>query len=126
MQSVKRRIPDGQVLGTAQLEAAKAFPTRIWNGTGLEPKIAYADFNTHKERNTLSVKFLPGGAKTAPHPQVVFFVNGSYHVEQLTYSNTNPFSWTTWMEFHLDARELKHVIDAVIKAEIAWEALRGC
>lgn len=125
MQQSARRIPDGQVLGTVQLEACKAFPTRIWNGTGIEPRIAYADLNTHKERNTLNVKFLPNGAKTAPHPQVVFFINGSYHVEQLTYSNTNPYNWTTWMEFHLDAKELKRVIDAVIKAEIAWEALRA-
>lgn len=125
MQSVKRRIPEGTVTGTVQLEAAKAYPTRIWNGTGLEPRIAYADYNTHKERNTLSVKFLPDGAKTAPHPQIVLYVNGGYHVEQFVYNKSNPWNWTTWMEFHLDARVLKHLIDAVIRAEIAWEALRG-
>jgi len=124
LQSLKR-IPDGQILGVAQLEACKAYPTRIWNGTGLEPRIAYADLNTHKERNTLSVKFLPGGAKTAPHPQVVFFVKGSYPVEKFVYNKTDPLDWTTWMEFHLDARELKHVIDAVIRAELALEALRA-
>lgn len=118
----QKRIPQGIIFGEIPLEACKAYPTRIWNGTGLEPRIAYADFNTHRERNILSVKLLPDGGKTAPHPQIVFFINGPYHVENLGYSRTDPLSWTTWMEFHLDARELKHVIDAVIKAEIALEA----
>lgn len=124
MQSVKR-IPEGQILGTIPLEAAKAYPTRIFQGLNIEPRIAYADYNTHKERNVLSVKFLPNGGKTAPHPQIVFFVNGPYHVENLGYIRSNAWNWTTWMEFHLDARELKHIIDAVIKAEIAWENLRA-
>lgn len=120
---MSRRIPEGQVLGTIPLEAAKAFPTRLFQGLQIEPRIAYADFNTHKEKNSLSVKFLPGGAKTAPHPQVVFFVNGPYHVESLGYFKSDPLSWTTWMEFHLNAKDLKQVIDAVIKAELALEAL---
>ncbi len=118
----QKRIPNGTILGEVPLEAAKAYPIRIWNGTGLEPRIAYADLNTHSERNLLSVKLLPDGGKTAPHPQIVFFVNGPYHVETLGYKKSNPFAWTTWMEFHLDARELKRLIDAVIKAEIALEA----
>lgn len=119
----QRRIPEGQVLGTIPLEAAKAYPTRIWERTGLTPRIAYADYNTHRELNRLSVKLLPDGGKTAPHPQVVFFVNGPYHVESIGYAQTDPLEWTTWLEMHLDARELKHVIDAVIKAELAWESL---
>lgn len=123
-QSVKR-IPEGVIFGEITLEACKAYPIRIWNGTGLEPRIAYADFNTHRELNKLSVKLLPDGGKTAPHPQIVFFVNGPYHVENLGYVKSNPLSWTTWMEFHLDAHELKHVIDAVIKAEIALEDLKA-
>ncbi len=118
----QKRIPAGTVFGEVPLEACKAYPTRIWNGTGLPPRIAYADLNTHGEHNTLSVKLLPDGGKTAPHPQIVFFVNGPYHVETLGYQKSNPFAWTTWMEFHLDARELKRLIDAVIKAEIALEA----
>jgi hypothetical protein len=119
----QKRIPEGTVFGEIPLEAAKAYPIRIWQGLNLEPRIAYADFNTHRERNMLSVKLLPDGGKTAPHPQIVFFVNGPYHVEQLGYTRSNPFSWTTWMELHLDARELKQLIDAVIKAEIALEGI---
>jgi hypothetical protein len=121
----QKRIPNGTIFGEIPLEACKAYPIRIWNGTGFAPRIAYADQNTHCERNVLSVKFLPDGGKTAPHPQIVFFVNGHYHVEQLGYTRSNAWNWTTWMEFHIDARELKKVIDAVIRAEIAWEGMRS-
>lgn len=123
MQSLKR-IPAGTVLGEIPLEAAKAYPTRIWQGTGLSPRIAYADLNTKGERNTLSVKLLPTGGKTAPHPQIAFYINGPYHVENLGYARSNPYTWTTWMEFHLDARELKRLINAVIRAEIQLEAIQ--
>lgn len=122
MQSLKR-IPPGTVLGTIPLEACKAYPIRIWQDTGLEPRIAYADLNTHREHNTLSVKVLPDGGKTAPHPQVVLFVNGPYHVESLGYVRSNAWKWTTWIELHVDARELKRLIDAAIKAEITLEAM---
>jgi hypothetical protein len=118
-----KRIPQGTVFGEIELEAAKAFPIKLWQGTGLEPRIAYADCNTHKERNFLSVKLLPEGAKTAQHPQIVFFIKGAYHVEPLSYFKSNAWDWTTWQEFHVDAKQLKHLIDAVIKAEIALEAL---
>lgn len=122
MQSLKR-IPNGTVFGEIPLEAAKAYPTRIWQDTGLPPRIAYADLNTHHERNTLSVKLLPDGAKTARHPQIAFYINGPYHTETLGYARSNAWDWTTWMEFHLDARELKRLIDAVIRAEIQLEAI---
>jgi hypothetical protein len=121
----QKRIPNGTIYGEIPLEACKAYPIRIWNGTGLAPRIAYADLNTHQERNILSVKLLPDGGKTAPHPQIVFFVNGPYHVEEIGYNVSDPFNWTTWMEFHLNARELKRVIDAVIRSEIAVEALQA-
>lgn len=123
-ETTQRRIPDGQILGTIPLEAAKAYPTRIFGNLQTTPRIAYADFNTHQEQNTLTVKFLPNGAKTAPHPQIVFFINGPYHVETLSYTRSNPLAWTTWMEFHLDAKHLKQIIDATIKAKIALEALK--
>ena len=123
MQSVKR-IPEGTIFGEIPLEACKAYPIRIWSGTGLEPRIAYADFNTHRERNTLSVKLLPDGGKTAPHPQIVFFVNGPYHVENLGYTRSNAWNWTTWWEAHMDARELKKIIDALIKAEMWMEGYK--
>jgi hypothetical protein len=124
MMQQQKRIPEGRIFGEIPLEACKAYPIRIWQGLGLEPRIAYADLNTHKERNMLSVKLLPDGGKTAPHPQIVFFVNGSYHVETLGYARSNAWSWTTWMELHVDARLLKQLIDAVIKAEIALEGIK--
>lgn len=123
MQGLKR-IPEGTILGEIPLEAAKAYPIRIWQGLGIEPRIAYADLNTHHERNVLSVKLLPDGGKTAPHPQIVFFVNGPYHVETIGYNVSNPFNWSTWMELHIDARELRRVIDAVIRAELALENMK--
>ena len=117
-----KRIPKGVVTGEIPLEAAKAYPLRIWTGTGLPPRIAYADLNSKNEKNTLSVKLLPNGAKGAEHPQIVMFVKGQYHVENLGYYGSNPFEWTTWMEFHLDARRLGEVIDALFKAKFALEA----
>lgn len=120
---VSRRIPEGQILGTVPLEAAKAYPTRIFKDLQVQPRIAYADFNTHQEQNMLNIKFLPYGAKTAPHPQIVFFIKGNYHVETFGYNKTNPFNWSTWMEFHVDAKHLKQVIGAVLKAEHVLEAL---
>jgi hypothetical protein len=115
-----KRIPVGTIHGTIPLEAAKAYPIRIWNGTGVPPRIAYADLNTHRETNTLSVKFLPDGGKTAPHPQVVLFVNGAYHVEEIEYPRSNEWNWTTWWEC-----ELKKLIDAVIRAELQLEAMHA-
>ena len=119
-----KRIPEGTIYGEIPLEACKAYPIRIWNGTNIEPRIAYADYNTHRERNTLSVKLLPNGGKTAPHPQIVFFVNGPYHVETLGYNRSDAWNWTTWMEFHLDIRELTKIVDALIRVDLAREALQ--
>lgn len=120
---LQRRIPEGTIFGEIPLEACKSYPTRIWKGFNVEPRIAYADYNTHNEKNTLSIKLLPAGGKTAPHPQLVFFVNGPYHVETLGYQRSNAWEWTTWMEFHLDAKYLKQVINALIKVELTLEGL---
>lgn len=120
-QEARKRIPQGLIFGEIPLEAAKAYPTRIWHGTGLPPRIAYADKNTKGENNFLGVKLLHDGAKTAPHPQIVLYVNGPYHTESLGYTRSNPWQWTTWIELHIDTRELNHLIDAVIRAEIALE-----
>ena len=122
----QRRIPIGTVFGEIPLEAAKAYPIRIFEDLqGIAPRIAYADLNTHKERNILSVKLLPDGGKTAPHPQIVFFVNGPYHVEEVGYNVSNPFEWSTWFEAHLDARVLDKIIDALIRAKLAMEGIRA-
>lgn len=124
-QANPKRIPEGIILGEIPLEAAKSFPIRIWQGTGIEPRIAYADLNSHGEHNTLTLKLLPDGAKTAPHPQLVMFVKGPYHVETLDYYKSNVWDWSTWQEVHVDAKHLKLLIDAAIKAELQLEALRA-
>jgi len=121
MTQQQKRIPNGTIFGEIPLEACKAYPIRLWQGLDVEPRIAYADYNTHKERNILSVKLLPDGGKTAPHPQIVFFINGPYHVETLGYARSNAWNWTTWMEFHLDTKFLNKTIEALLKAEIYME-----
>lgn len=120
-EQVQRRIPKGTILAEIPLEAAKAYPLRLWTGTGLPPKIAYADLNSKGERNSLGVKFLPDGGKGAEHPQVVMYVKGMYHVEEISYENSNPFKWTTWMEQHLNAEYLQQLIDALYKAKFAMQ-----
>lgn len=122
-QNKQKRIPKGVVTGEIPLEAAKSYPLRIWTGTGLEPRIAYADLNSKGEKNTLSVKLIPEGAKGAEHPQIVLFVNGMYHVEELGYTRSNPWEWTTWLEVHIDAKNLQAIIDALYKAKFELEAL---
>lgn len=124
MQKMKR-IPKGTICGEISLESAKAYPLRLWTGTGLEPKIAYADLNSKGEHNTLSVKLLPDGGKGAEHPQIVLFVNGMYHVEAISqnpeYRSTNPWTWTTWLEVHMNAEELQNFIDALYRAKFAMK-----
>jgi hypothetical protein len=113
---MEKRIPPGHVIAKIPLESAKAYPMRIWEGLANSPRIAYSDRNSHDENPTLSVKVAPGGGKTAPHPQVVLFVNGSYHIEELSYLRSDPKNWTTWMEIHLDARGLGELISSLIRA----------
>ena len=111
-----RRIPPGTVLAEIPLEAAKAYAVHLFDGLNVPIRIAYADRNTHDEHNFLGVKLLPNGGKTAPHPQVVFYVNGPYHVETLGYHNSDPSKWRTWMEFHLDACQVKPLIGALARS----------
>lgn len=121
---ILKRIPKGTVTAEIPLEAAKAFPTRIWTGTGIPPRIAYADLNTHHEENTLSVKLLPDGGKTAPHPQIVFFVTGAYHVETLGYHVSDPYRWSSWMEFHFEERFIERVVEGLLKARLQLEGIQ--
>jgi hypothetical protein len=111
-----RRIPTGLILAELPLEAAKAYPIKVFDGLDMIPRIAYADRNSHGENIVLGVKLLPNGGKTAPHPQIVFYVNGSYHVENLGYYKSDPFNWKTWMEIHLDTREVKPLIEALARS----------
>jgi hypothetical protein len=112
----EKRIPPGPTLSRIPLESAKAYPMRIWEGLANSPRIAYSDRNSHDENPTLNIKVAPGGGKTAPHFQVVLFVNGSYHIEELSYLRSDPTKWTTWMEIHLDARGLGELIGSLIRA----------
>lgn len=126
MQAQQKRIPKNSTfIGLVPLEAAKSYTPRIFEGTGLEPRIAYADLNTKHEQNDLLINFLPEGNKSAPHPQVVLIRKGTYHWENFWYEKTNPMEWGTWDEMHIDARDLKKLCDAVIRAELALEALRA-
>lgn len=119
-----KRIPTGQIFAEIPLEAAKSYPIQIWGGVGsYEPRIAYADLNTHQEQNYLGVKLLPNGGKTAPHPQIVLFVKGPYHVENLGYTRSDPWKWTTWMEVHLDTRFLDRLIEAMTRAKLSSEGV---
>jgi hypothetical protein len=113
---MEKRIPPGHVIAKIPLESAKAYPMRIWEGLGNPPRIAYSDRNSHGEDPTLNIKVLPEGAKTAQHPQVVFFVDGPYHIESLGYLRSDPTRWTTWMEIHLDAKRLEELISSLIQA----------
>lgn len=122
-QILNLRIPEGVNIGAVPLEACKSYPIKVFEGLGIPPKIAYADLNTKKERNDLIVRWVPDGGKTAPHPQVCFFVRGKYHVENLVYNVSDPFEWATWIEFVLHSRDLKKLIDALIKIECKLEGI---
>lgn len=113
---MEKRIPLGPTISRIPLESAKAYPMRIWEGLNNSPRIAYSDRNSHGEDPTLNIKIAPGGAKTAQHPQIVFFVNGAYHIENLGYLRSDPGKWTTWMEIHLDVRDLGELISSLIRA----------
>ena len=113
----EKRIPPGPTLSRIPLESAKAYPMRIWEGLANPPRIAYSDRNSRHENPTLNIKIAPGGGKTAPHFQVVLFVNGSYHIEELSYLRSDPKQWTTWMEIHLDAIGLDELINSLIQAK---------
>lgn len=118
---IEKRIPPGPIIARIPLESAKAYPMRIWEGLANSPRIAYSDRNSHHEDPTLNIKVLPEGAKTAQHPQIVLFVNGAYHIENLGYLRSDPSKWTTWMEIHLDARGLGELISSLILAREEME-----
>lgn len=119
-----RRIPEGTVFAEIPLEACKSYPIRIWEGLELTPRIAYADRNTHQENNILTVKLEPNGGKTAPHPQVVLYVKGPYHVETLGYLRSDPKTWTTWMELYLDGPALDSLILGLMKAKLKMREIK--
>jgi len=121
-----KRIPIGKVYAEIPLEAAKAYPIRLFDGTGLSPKIAYADWNTKGELNKLVIKLEPAGGKTSPHPQIAMFVKGPYHIENLLYVSSDPYAWATWMELYLDPRNLNldNLIDGLLRIKLALEGIK--
>lgn len=109
---MQKRIPEGYIIGDIQLEACKAYPIRIFSDIDMKPRIAYSDMK-NGENSRLYLKLLPKGAKTAPHPQLCFFVKGEYHIEELTYLVSNAFSWSTWIEFAINVKQINQLISAL-------------
>jgi hypothetical protein len=120
----QKRIPEGTILSQIPLEAAKSYPTQYFTERNLPITIAYADANTKNEQNTLTIKLLPNGGKTATHPQIVLYIQGSYHLEKLLYLNSNAANWRTWMEVHIDTKYLLQIVNALIKAKIDLENIK--
>lgn len=116
-----KKIPDAQTLQEIPLESCKAYPIRIFEGLNIAPRIAVADRNSRNDDAKLMITWNPGGCKTAQHPQVGFVVKGPYHMEQIAYPNSNPFSWNSWVESYIDARQLTQIIEALIRAKIRKE-----
>jgi len=120
------RIPESQLYAQIPVESCKAYPIRLFDDLNMVPRIAYADLNTHGEQNELLVKLLPRGGKTASHSQLALFIRGPYHVETLGYVKSNPATWTTWMECMIDARQLKQLIEALIRIELKLQEVNTC
>lgn len=119
-----KKIPEvGKVYAEIPVEACKAYPIRIFEDLNVKPRIAVADRNTRKDKITLYIRFEPEGCKSAMHPQIAFYIKGDYHAETLGYYQSNPFDWATWFEFYLDARDLKQIIEALIRVQLQLEGI---
>jgi len=115
-QTQKKRIPEGFLVADIPLESCKAFPVQIWKGLQVNPRVAYSD-QKNGEATSLGIKLLPHGAKTAPHPQLCFFIKGNYHIEELSYCKSNMWNWRTWIEFTANAYEIDHIINSLTKTK---------
>ena len=122
MWGFRLKIPDGKIFAQIPLEACKAYPTRLFERLNVTPLIAVSDRNTRKDDTKLMLTLIPG-CKTALHPQIGFIVKGPYHIETIGYSQTDPFTWKSWIEFYLDARDLKQIIEALIRIELALQGV---
>lgn len=111
----KKKIPPGKVYGEIPLEACKSYPVKIFQDENVI--IAVADKNTRNDKITLTIKLEPQGCKTAKHPQIAFYIKGRYHPEHLGYYKSEPNEWRTWIEFYLDLRDLKKIIDALMRID---------
>ena len=97
-----------KVLGEIELNAAKAYPIKIFSDFG-DIRFAYAD-KSNKENCNLKVLSFPAGCKTARHFQVAFRIVGDYHIEHPSYYSSNLFKWESWMEIVLPVREVPKLI----------------
>jgi len=111
-----RKIPKGKVYCEVRADAAKAYPTRIFDRVQ-DIRFAYADISKD-EKIFVGIKLAPEGCITARHPQVVFFVRGDYHMETPGYAKSDLMAWTTWMEFHIPASKIDELIDALQKIKV--------
>lgn len=119
-----KKIPDARILEEIPLESCKAYPIRIFQDLGIPPRIAVADVNSRNDPIDLLITWNPLGCKTALHPQVGFIVKGPYHMEQIGYPRSNPYSWNTWIEFYLDGRYLNRIIDSLIRLKLRSEGIQ--
>ncbi|MCX8151387.1 MAG: hypothetical protein N3D85_07825 [Candidatus Bathyarchaeota archaeon] len=115
-QTQKKRIPEGLLVADIPLESCKAYPMQIFKDTPVKPRVAYSD-HRNGETTNLCIKLLPNGAKTAPHPQLCFFIKGNYHIEELSYCQSNVWNWRTWIEFVANAYEIDHIINSLAKTK---------
>ncbi|MGF3573539.1 MAG: hypothetical protein ACQXXG_09005 [Candidatus Bathyarchaeia archaeon] len=113
----EKRVPRGFLIANIPLESCKAFPIQIWKGLSVKPRVAYSD-QKNGEATSLCIKLIEG-AKTAPHPQLNFYVKGNYHIEELQYYKSNFWNWQTWIEFEINTNELDHILASLQKAKTA-------
>jgi hypothetical protein len=116
----KKLLP-GIVFVEVPLDACKCYPIRAFAGS--TPFIVVSDRNSKKEDPTLTVKLEPG-CKTAPYPQVAFYIKGDYHTENILYPRSNPRTWATWVEFYLNKKDLDRIIESLIRVKLSLEGIK--
>jgi hypothetical protein len=117
----EKKLLPGVVYAEIPLDACKCYPIRAFAGSN--PFIVVSDRNTKKENPTLTVKLEPG-CKTAPYPQVAFYIKGDYHTENILYPRSNPREWATWIEFYADKKQLEEIIDTLIRVKLGMEGIK--
>lgn len=117
----EKKLLPGVVYAEIPLDACKCYPIRAFASS--DPFIVVSDRNSKKENPTLTVKLEPG-CKTAPYPQVAFYIKGDYHTENILYPRSNPREWATWIEFYLNKQQLDQMIDTLIRVKLGMEGIK--
>lgn len=115
VQSVPASIPKSTKLGALRLDSAKSYPTKLWEDKS-DIQVAYADL-LNKEDIWLVIQQIPSGYGKKNHPQIGMYIQGDYHVERLTYFETDPFNWATWFEMYFPLDKLGNLIRSLQKAQ---------